>query len=256
MRMGGMLGALLPLLSGSALGQVTLSGEVPYFESPGIQQKLDRIWEHEAQTYLLRPKTARNTPAPEIVFFEFDKAGESTDWQSWQKNWIRDNPAIWLDWTKINGIPPEQVTQSWIDQHVDTLFPFPPTFLAFHYDHTNRIQLSPSHTFLRYYQNDPYGVKSETVGYGFYVVSHEMMHHVLEQDGIPGPLHHCLFVTERNGRTLMQEMAKYLIDQKISSTFIQNFGYEAEKSMNPCFYLTKEEQEEAKQYLETSKVWN
>lgn len=130
------------------------------------------------------------------------------------------------------------------------------TFLEFHYAGTNRIQVSPSRTFLRYYQNDPYGMKSETVGYGFYVTTHEMLHYVLESDGIPGRLHHCLFISEKNGHSLMSDLTQYLIDQKISAPLVRNVGFDFEKGLMPCEALSPEDRALVQQYLDTSKLWS
>ena len=40
-----------------------------------------------------------------------------------------------------------EITDEWIGSHIEEVFPFPKTFLAFHYDGTNRIQMNPARTF-------------------------------------------------------------------------------------------------------------
>ena len=256
MRFFGGIAAAVFLFSPTTFADVKLSGNVPSLELPNLQQKINQIWQHEAETYLLAPKSFAAQQPPEINFYEFDRAKESTEWQAWQNQWILNNPSVWLDWTQINGIPQSQITPEWIAANVTKLFPFPVTFLAFHYDGTNEIQVSPSRTFLRFYQNDGYGVKQETTGYGYYTAAHEMMHYTLAQDGIPDRLHHCLFVSEKNGHTLMGDMADYLISAKIVAPIIRNWGYEAERSMLPCDQLSADDLALVKQYLDTSMVWN
>lgn len=253
MKFRGALVALL-VLAMPALADVTLVGDVPNYEIRNLQSNLDRIWQHEKATYLYAAN-AQNLVPPEIGFFAFQREKEQTDWQSWQKDWIRENPSIWLDWTQISGLPAQALTKDWIDEHIDTIFPFPVTFLAFHYDHTNRIQISPAQTFLRFYVNNPYGFKEETVGYGFYVASHEMLHYVLENDGIPGRLHHCLFVSEKNGHSLMGDIAHYLIQEKISSSMVEKVGLESEQGMMPCDQLTPDEQAQVRQIMAESPLW-
>jgi hypothetical protein len=155
--------------------------------------------------------------------------------------------VIWADWTKIQGRKaPAVITREWVQQHPD-LFPFPKTFLAFHYDGTNRIQINPEPTFLHFFTNDPYGIKRDQVGFGYYSAGHELMHYTMEQRGIPGRLHHCLFITPRAGKsTLMEEVAQFLIDKNISSSFVMFMGAQKEKDFDPCGQLSAEEKAQVK----------
>jgi hypothetical protein len=203
-----------------AIADVSLVGTIPSREVPHLQENLNRIWEHESATY---SKTATALPAPEIGFFAFQGAQENPGWQAWQKQF---------------------------DGHLDSILPFPSEFLAFHYDHTNRIQISPRITFLRYYLSDAYGIMHETVGYGFYVAAHEMLHYVLENNGVPSRLHHCLFVTEKNAHSLMSDMADYLVAQNISAPIIRKLGYDYEKGMGPCTELSDTERAQIQQILD------
>jgi len=220
---------------------LSVHGNAPLEQYPGLQEKLDKVWQYEKNKYLSGDKAVAD---PEIHFYAFVREEESPEWVAWQNSWIRENPSIWQEWTDINGDgAPKDITNEWIDQHIATLFPFPKTFLAFHYDTTNKIQINPARTFLPFYVNDPYGMQSDRVGMGYYSLAHELLHYTLEQAGVvPTRIHHCLFVTERPGKkTLVQDAAQFLIDQKISSTYVMLWGANKEKDFDPCGHLSAED---------------
>jgi len=250
--LGGLVATLFVALP--ALAEVTLVGNVPNFEIAHLQEKIDQIWSYEKATYLFKPEAQSLVP-PEIGFYPFERDLKDSEWKAWQKDWIRDNPAVWLDWTVINHMPAQALTSNWISEHIDTVFPFPSTFLAFHYDNTNRIQINPARTFLAFYVNDPYGIKRDTVGNGFYSAAHEMLHYILENDGIPGRLHHCLFISEKNGHSLMGDMTKYLIAQNISAPLIEKVGLMSEQGMMPCEQLSTEERAQVRKVMDESPLW-
>ena len=251
MRLGTLALAIFCGATFPAQGAVLLSGHAPTFELPGLQQKLDRVWEFEAKTYLTGSRGVANVSPPEIGFYEFVRDEEAEDWRLWQRNWILTNLEVWKNWTEFHGFDSGQVNESWVAQHVDEIFPFPAVFLAFHYDGTNRIQISPARTFLRFYQNGPNGLKSDTTGYGYYAAAHEFMHYVLERNGIPGRLHHCMFVLENRGTTRMEEITKFLIASKIAAPIIERFAYIPEVAMDPCGSLNESDRAEAKRLLNT-----
>ncbi|MGZ3692850.1 MAG: hypothetical protein ACXWQO_01280 [Bdellovibrionota bacterium] len=244
LQMVGMVSLLIP---SAAMAGATVHGDAPLFEYPGLQEKIDRTWQYEKKKYL----ADKEVKDPEIYFFPFDRAQESAEWVTWQNNWILENPAIWLDWTQIEGNnAPKEITKDWVQQNIVKLFPFPKTFRAFHYDGTNRIQISAGTTFLPYYVNDPYGMKVDNIGFGFYTAAHEMLHYTFEQRGIPGRLHHCIFISERpNKKTPIQDAVQFLLDQKISNPYAMFMGADKENDFNPCGALSKDEQALAHKYL-------
>lgn len=240
---------LLPLLLQASLAHAgaTVHGNAPLAQYPRLEAKIDETWQYQKGKYL----GGRSVPDPEIYFFSFVRAEESPEWVEWQNGWIGENPQIWLDWTKVSGKSvPAVVTKEWLAQHPD-LFPFPKTFRAFHYDGTNRIQIDPQTTFLPFYVNDPYGVKSDQIGFGFYTAAHELMHYTLERRGIPGRVHHCLFVAPREGKlTLMQDAAQFLVDRKISNPYVRFMGADKEQDFGPCSALTPDEKALVGRYAE------
>jgi hypothetical protein len=176
-RLGAFRGALVqPLFAGAqttvavhtakptpvaVAGRVDLSGDVPYDDFPNIQGSADGIWEHLQD----RLRITRGYPAPRVHFLAFDQKAQSNDWTAWQKAWTRTHPAIWRDWTALRKKgSPQQISQAWIDTNIDEIFPFPKTFLAFHYDGTNRIQINPARTFRLSVQLDPYGIRRDFDG--------------------------------------------------------------------------------------------
>lgn len=229
--------------------EVPLRGNVPNMEIRGLQAKLNRVWDHQSHNYL-PADLLQQTPPPEIHFYQFDRAQESQEFVQWQREWVINNKQIWLDWTQLNGISPDQVTQEWIRANVDQIFPFPKTFLAFHYDGTNKIQINPDRTFLAYYVNSPEGIKTDYVGFGFYSAAHEMLHYILDTKKVPGRLHHCMFVSNRGEQTpVMQELADYLVSESISSELVKRIGWESEQGLQPCSQLSAPDQAEAARYI-------
>jgi hypothetical protein len=210
-------------LSFTAQAQVVMQGNVPSLELPGLQAKIDKVWQYESKTYF-----GNGTLAPPALYFS--------------RFTIEDETPEWEDW----------LTKDWIQAHLEAIQSFPLTVLAFHYANTNKIQINPNTTFLRFYQNNPYGMKEDTVGYGYYIASHEMMHYVMENRGIPGRLQDCLFISNKpNGTSLMSDMAEYLINEKISGFLIRTVGVQAEKGIAPCEALTADEREQVRQILTT-----
>ena len=262
----GLVASLHLFCSGLVFGadSVVLGGNAPLQEYPGLNDKINQTWQYEKGKYLSsyfagnlagsveggRASSHANNPAydlavkaPEIYFGAFDRREESPEWILWQNQWILDNPSIWADWAKISHVNvPQPVTREWAESHLDAYFPFPKNFRAFHYDQTNRIQVNPAVTFLPFYVNDPYGVKKDSIGFGYYNVAHEMLHYALERKGIPVRIHHCLFVTERKGKqTIIEDAVQFLIDHQISSDFAMTMGADKEGGLDPCGQLTAEE---------------
>lgn len=217
---------------------VVMDGDVPTYASPGLQQKLDQIWEHERARYLVQSPVP-----PEIHFYEFDRQSEPVSFQEWQNKWLVDHIDPWHDWAVLNNMSLKVLTPDWIKNHVDSVFPFKSDFRALHYEDTNQIQLSPKETFLLYYVVGPYGNKEEHMGYGYYSSAHEMLHYVFAQRGIPEKLHHCLFVSPQPkvGKSPIQEAVDYLIEQNISSPMINRVSVIVEESFSPCDQLSDAE---------------
>lgn len=158
-------------------------------------------------------------PAPVIYFSPFDPEQQDERWTEWQKDWSAEHKSVWADYRcEFLGQCDGVVSDEWIFENIAKAFPFPPHFLAYHYDDTNRIQINPKRTFYAYMQNDQYGIKRDFVGYGYYVTAHEMLHYTLEKKGIEPRLHHCLFVSpNRDNKSLVDRVAQFLIDEGVSS---------------------------------------
>ncbi|MGB5736850.1 MAG: hypothetical protein WBM40_20655, partial [Thiohalocapsa sp.] len=227
---------------------VILSGDVPLDDFPTLQQTADAIWAHLTH----RVGIASHHPPPVIHFRPFDKAMQSDDWTTWQMDWTRTHPVIWRDWTALKAkgtskdIPLDgEVSQGWIDDHIAEIFPFPKTFLAFHYDGTNRIQINPERTFLASVQLDPYGIRRDFDGRGYYSLAHEMLHYALELRGVvPTKLHHCLMVfqpADDDGVAMMEEVADYLVDSGTMASIARHRGLQSERAFSPCAALTDAE---------------
>jgi hypothetical protein len=92
---------------------------------------------------------------------------------------------------------------------------------------------------MTFWQQGPYGPPAaDLVGYGYYVTGHEMMHYVLENNGIPIPTHHCLYVTpDAAGNTLMGSLTDFLIERGYASFPVRRYGYDQEVALKPCARL-------------------
>ena len=96
---------------------------------------------------------------------------------------------------------------------------------GFHYEWTNIIQINPL-IFVNSFIADHLGRKTIPAGAGFYVLGHEMMHVAFELKGIPGPLHHCLFITGGYA----ERLAQYVSEKNLAHPVIINSQYlETEK---------------------------
>jgi hypothetical protein len=260
-----LLGLLTPLSAAgtkpidSALDHVALRGQVPTEEYPAVQSKSDRIWSYLVERFALSARA----PTPTVQFQPFDLARQSPGWSAWQKDWIRTHPAIWRDWsavqparltTAISPEVPPDVSPEWINSHIDSVFPFPRNFVAFHYDGTNRIQIDPRRAFIDSMQVFIDGERRGRSGQGFYSLGHEMLHYALELRGVEQKkLHHCLMLyTERKGDTtsaltpalmpaLMEEVADHLVEEQIIAPIARLRGLRTEHSLRPCNRLTDEE---------------
>lgn len=223
-------------------GRVALSGDVPLDDFPDIQSKTDAIWSHLEQRLTLIGAHR----APAIHFSPFDQGSQSAAWTAWQKSWTRSHPVIWSDWTALRSKGERiEISRQWIEENIDEIFPFPKTFLAFHYDGTNRIQINPKRTFLASVQLDPYGVRHDLDGSGYYTEAHEMLHYALELKGVvPTKLHHCLMLyrpAEGDSRALMEQVTDYVVEQKMLAASARYRGLAAERAFAPCAKLTADE---------------
>lgn len=220
-------------------------GPVVLGDFPGERRKLDDVWAFDKSM----GQAPADLPPPTIYFAPFDPAKQDPEWTRWQSEWTAAHPEIYVDWLcNYAGAAkyPEPTTArlcgnaakvlAWIDAHpqVKAEFPFPATFRAFHYDGTDRIQVNPATTFTGVILQ---GVPLRDLGYGYYVAGHEMLHYVLDRRGVPGPTHHCLFVTPAppDGKSYMERLADFLIDEKGYAHFlVRRIGLGAEQSLNPC----------------------
>lgn len=223
-------------------GHVGLRGEVPIEDYPDIQRKADAIWYHLVHRF----RILDYVPMPEIRFHPFNREMQSGDWTAWQKTWTRTHPVIWRDWTALRerGSTVE-ISQDWIDRNIDEIFPFPASFLAFHYDGTNRIQINPDRTFRASIQRDPYGERRDMDGRGYYSMAHEMLHYALEVAGVvPTKLHHCLMLfggVDQDGPGIMEQVADYLVEDRIIAPSSRLLGLRAERTLAPCRRLAADE---------------
>jgi hypothetical protein len=234
---------------------VALRGQIPVDDYPAIQSKSDRIW------FYLRRRFALSdlTPAPTVQFQPFDLAAQSPDWSAWQKDWIRTHPTIWRDWSAMQPARSAADTSAeWIDSHIDSVFPFPKNFIAFHYDGTNQIQIDPLRGFRDSMQVFVDGERRDRNGRGFYSLGHEMLHYALELRGVSQKkLHHCLmlYTDDDSGDApavtsalmpalmpaLMEEVANHLVDEHIIAPVARLRGLRTEQSLRPCARLSDDE---------------
>jgi len=225
-----------------AAAQVALRGQVPVDDYPAIQSKSDLIWAYLADRFVLADLTA----APTVQFEPFDPAGQSPAWSAWQKDWIKTHPEIWHDWSAMQPARSgTNVSVEWIDSHIDSVFPFPKHFLAFHYDGSNRIQIDPNRTFIESMQIFLDGERRGRSGQGFYSLGHEMLHYALELRGVePKRLHHCLMLYtlgDDDTPALMQEVADHLVEHQIIAPIARLRGLRTEHSLRPCARLSDDE---------------
>lgn len=227
------------------LEQVALRGDIPIDDFPNIQQRSDKIW-----SYLTQQLDLPSHALPPVIYFHpFDKAAQSPAWTAWQKAWTRTHSVIWRDWTALRSHESTtEISQQWIDSNIDEIFPFPTNFLAFHYDGTNRIQINPDRTFRSSIQMDPYGIRRNLDGHGYYSTGHEMLHYALEIQGVePTKLHHCLMLYAPEGQGcpgLMEQVADYLVEAGIIATISRYRGLSTEHTLAPCESLTADELEQ------------
>lgn len=238
-----MLLAALLASAAPARGQgPILTGDVP--NSPQLAARLAETWEF---VKVLGGAPA-DLPPPAIYFMQFDPKKQDPAWTAWQKDWASRDPQILVDWVCSQAgraKHPEPVAKGlcadpakvrvWLAAHpeVNDDYPFPPTFRAFHYDGTDRIQVNPYTTYTGVIMQ---AISLEGLGYGYYVTGHEMLHYVLDRKGVPGATHHCLFVTpQADGKSYMAKLADFLIEEKGYAHFMaRRLGHDAEVSLNPC----------------------
>ncbi len=230
---------------------VLLGGDIPAPDTHPIQSTADAIWSYIATRFGLTPSLA----PPQIYFQGFDRAMQSPEWTAWQKQWTRLHPDIWRDWIRLTaGGAETEVTDEWIGAHIDQVFPFPSTFLAFHYDGTNRIQMNPERTFGPDNYLDPAGIRRNLAAYGYYTMAHEMLHYALEARGIvPTRLHHCLYLRVRpgsNDRPIVEELADHLVERGFIPAYVRQMGLRNERYFNPCAALSPSDIKQVEGMLE------
>ena len=106
--------------------------------------------------------------------------------------------------------------------------PISTKFLAFYYEHTNIIRITPRA--LRWGLSD--GIST---GYVYLILGHEMLHYALV-DRVPVQQHHCLFVQEH----YREQIAAFLVQNGIGHPFLQVMreaadGCEAGTAASPAF---------------------
>lgn len=240
--------SLLVILAKPVLADgLRLTGSDLSSSHPQYAERMNQIWRFVAGD--LAQIGDWNVPAPEVHVEPFARDQQSPEWTAWQNQWIVEHPDIWLEWTDVKGTPRAEITPAWIRAHLADLYPFPLSFRGFHYDGSDKIQVNPVTTFLAFYQNDPYGVKKDFVGYGYYVSGHELTHYALAQRGIPDRLHHCLYVLSVDGHpSLMERLAAGLISRGFASGAARRVGLEQEIGLDPCSRLSAGDRADATKY--------
>lgn len=200
-------------------------GQLEPYSFPDLEKNAERIWDFVQ----INVNEQLSSIQPYIYVSDFDFKKESPEWVQWQKNWIKTNPEIWIDWQRQN---PGKIRDE------DTN-PFPFNFFAFHYDGTHRIQIGFTSVFKRNWVMGPNGVYRDYTGEQYYTLGHELHHIALEALGIPGVLHHCIFISPRgqDKDSLVLSLANYLVENKMSSSFIHSHGYKWEVQLDPCARL-------------------
>lgn len=232
----------------AAADRPVLEGSFPAGANfPGREEHIAAVWEF-VQT--LGGPPLRLAP-PVIHFSRFDPAAQDPAWTAWQRSWSAGQTQIWTDWLcgaagrrrlpeaaagGACGSPAAAAAYVAAHPEVRAEYPFPAQFRAFHYDGTNRIQIDPGTTFLAHYQNGPDGLPRDFTGYGYYVAGHEMLHYALESRGVPGPEHHCLFVTKgADGTSFMDRLAAFVASRGLGTEFaLRRYGVSQEESLSPC----------------------
>ncbi|MDE0518912.1 MAG: hypothetical protein OXH36_05090 [Bdellovibrionales bacterium] len=212
---------------------VTLRGDVPFFEFPHLQKQSNSIWAFIKRTLNLPPEV----PPPVIYFFPFEKEKQDQHLTVWQRQWLENNSLIWMEYIRHEKISPSTITPEWIANFLENSLPFPKNFIAYHYENTNYIQLNPKRVFFSYYQNDPYGVKKDMVGLGFYIMGHEMLHYAFQEKKIfPPENDHCLFTLPLlpNQQSVLGALSSFLIDNEISFSSVKLLGLKKDESLQPC----------------------
>ncbi len=200
--------------------EVILKGNIPYFEFPKLKAQANLIW-----NFIKISLNLPNSIQPPYIYFSpFNKDKQDKDFTDWQTKWILNNKYIWEEYYRYSN-------------NFDSDFPFPKNFIAFHYDNTNYIQIDPKRSFLLYYQNNPYGVKEDLVGIGFYIMAHEMLHYAFQEKKIlPTKNHHCLFIhpLSSHNKSILGVLSDFLIINKLSSPIIKVLGLKKEELLLPC----------------------
>ena len=236
----------VPALALQAPVPVTVVTGTPPEGYPNFEKNLADIW-----VFVRGMAGASPTlPPPRVHFAAFDPAKQDPEWTRWQAEWTARRDDIFAAWLcsvpgrkKYPEATPlcaqtEKDRVAFVAAHpaVRAEYPFPPEFRAFHYDGTGVIQVNPETTYLPYLQTGPDGVRKDYVGYGYYVTGHEMLHYALESVGVPGPTHHCLFVTKRpeTGTSPMEDLAAFLQDRTLAGFAVRRYGLQQEEQLRPC----------------------
>lgn len=208
-------------------------GQLEQFSFPTLEKNATEIWNFVQKNIEIQ----LNHIQPLIYIADFNFEKEDSQWVLWQKKWIKENPDIWLDWQRLN---PGKT-------HNDDTNPFPQNFFAFHYDGTDRVQIGFTSVFKKNWVMGPDGVYRDYTGEQYYTLGHELHHVALEAKGIPGLLHHCIFISARKDakESLVLTLANYLVENKISSSFILSHGYKWEVQLDPCARLNAKDRAEA-----------
>jgi hypothetical protein len=129
-----------------------LTGHFPEGAFPDRERVIADIWSFVKTL----GKARADLPPPTIYFSPFDPAQQDADWTAWQKTWAAANADVYVDWLcSVGRKKYPEVTDAdcargrdrlkiWLASHpeVKEQFPFPPVFRAFHYDGTDRIQIT------------------------------------------------------------------------------------------------------------------
>ena len=223
--------------------QVTGAAPADY---PRLQPSLDETW-----VFVRRLAGADDSlPPPRLHFAPFEPAAQDAEWTRWQSAWSAGRDDIFASWLcssvgrkKFPDARPlcsqgEAALRAFVAAHPEVRreYPFPPEFRAFHYDGTGVIQINPATTYLPYFQTMPDGTRRDLVGYGPYVAGHEMLHYALVSRGVPGPTHHCLFITKRpdTGTSPMEDLAAFLQERGYAGFAVRRYGLQQEEMLDPC----------------------